>query len=1366
MINFLNRTPKTARARLSERVASKADRAHASHLFLGTTAQASLKPGDKLSLVAFARSIFATDAFIRQADQGASLSEPLDGAAATWAARALPLTDQGRSGVKSATTRADALAHLFADPIFLSAVMRGQTVAFSPGAFLQGSPAPEEDRLFAQDLIDRGSALIDPRVTAQWGLDSFSDPVHLVRYGRLAWFRGTALFDADWYQRQRGVAFEGWLAALRDYVEVGEALGLSPNPFVNAQVFMEANADILVGVRSGAERCWLNHLVARDAVEQRSAACHFDATFYATQVSPKTWAPFGSPFAHYVALGWKDGLSPNACFDALWYMRTYPNVRDDLKAGRYPNAFSHFVMVGEAEGLRPSPFFDAELYARRSEDLGRDNAISLFRHFWSQGRFENRDVGDPAARAATRAFLKRLPAQSDLVTPQGLRSADLRPEALLRASEERVEPNLADLILADQATDPTYRTAVVQALSELGRPQVRIQHGAKQQVHAGDAIRLYVSGEALGALPLRAVRAASPHAGRCEHFTHISLSQIDVAARLGAGAGSLMSGFMAWFEFSARDLKPGPQRVNLEFVFEGSGGQDLIANETVTVEILARPRRSASEAAVQVAMASYNPPREPFREQVDSILANPGTHLVISDDASPARGALSLGQFAAEPRVDIDVNAVNTGFIINFERSLYMCSPAAKTILFSDQDDLWRSDKVETLVRALDEPEVVCAFSDMRITTDDGEVISPTFWNSRTVHHFDPLTVGVANTVTGAASAFPADLVELLAPFPRYTAGLYHDQWLSVLSAAVGRIGYVDRPLYDYIQHGGNVLGFSGSRLNDTFKWPSILRRLKRARRAGRASQNDVELIALALDQTVGVMQRFVMWHEALVRVPGWFNRNDQALAQWACAAIAGRPFDAVRLKAGSARLACRAGGQAGLLAIDALIEAHLLARHLVETGVVSASDLAIHQQNEKTATASFKTRASDPSRTDFERKVEGLAARAVVVDRSMGVRVNIFLPELRLNHFFGGYHSKISLITRLRERGVETRLVLVDEARVSNAAVSEIIGAFPELEKGLAESDIQAIGLRDEPFSVGSEDALMATTWWSARVVNGLRNQLGRERFLYFIQEYEPFTFSLGTWYRAAEQTYDMPHDAIFSTEALERFFREQGAGVFSSGQKDARFLTFQNPITGLKGVPRQNLVSGRRPRLLFYARPQATEARNMYEFGLAALRRAAAELGDALNGWDLVGVGSDRNVLLDIGSGRSLRLIKKLDSYSYREMLASSDVGLSLMYTPHPSLVPLEMAAAGMVTVTNACMSKTAAAFADVSPLIRVAEAEVEAIADELVAAVRQVMAGPVRNPGVDWPTSPAEAFPDAWLDQFMDLARRSLAPSVAPR
>ena len=49
--------------------------------------------------------------------------------------------------------------------------------------------------------------------------------------------------------------------------------------------------------------------------------------------------------------------------------------------------------------------------------------------------------------------------------------------------------------------------------------------------------------------------------------------------------------------------------------------------------------------------------------------------------------------------------------------------------------------------------------------------------------------------------------------------------------------------------------------------------------------------------------------------------------------------------------------------------------------------------------------------------------------------------------------------------------------------------------------------------------------------------------------------------------------------------------------------------------------------------------------------------------------------------------------------------------MYTPHPSLVPIEMASAGMLTVTNSFENKTPEAMAAISPNLIAAEPTVEA-------------------------------------------------------
>ena len=61
--------------------------------------------------------------------------------------------------------------------------------------------------------------------------------------------------------------------------------------------------------------------------------------------------------------------------------------------------------------------------------------------------------------------------------------------------------------------------------------------------------------------------------------------------------------------------------------------------------------------------------------------------------------------------------------------------------------------------------------------------------------------------------------------------------------------------------------------------------------------------------------------------------------------------------------------------------------------------------------------------------------------------------------------------------------------------------------------------------------------------------------------------------------------------------------------------------------------------------------------------------------------------------------------------------------MYTPHPSLVPIEMASAGMLTVTNSFENKTAEAMAAISPNLITAEPSLEGLAGGLAEAAARV-------------------------------------------
>jgi hypothetical protein len=368
--------------------------------------------------------------------------------------------------------------------------------------------------------------------------------------------------------------------------------------------------------------------------------------------------------------------------------------------------------------------------------------------------------------------------------------------------------------------------------------------------------------------------------------------------------------------------------------------------------------------------------------------------------------------------------------------------------------------------------------------------------------------------------------------------------------------------------------------------------------------------------------------------------------------------------------------------------------------------------------------------------------------------RVNILIPTIDLEHFFGGYIGKLNLARRLAERGMRVRLVTVDPVAPLPTDWKRQLEAYEGL-AGVFDRIEVAFGRESQGLEVSRTDRFVATTWWTAYIARDALASLGRGRFLYLIQEYEPFTFPMGTFAALAAESYVLPHTALFSTELLRGYFRGHGIGVYADGDEagDARSESFQNAITAVPSPTAAELGARSTRRLLFYARPEPHAARNMFELGVMALNRALRD-GVFAGGWELRGIGTtSAGRRLDLGDGAHLSLLPRSEQSAYADVLREHDVGLSLMYTPHPSLVPIEMASAGMLTVTNAFENKTAEAMAAISPNISAPPPTVDGVAAALrdaVAAVDDVERR-ARGSHVAWSSEWNDSFDDGLVDRI---------------
>ena len=377
----------------------------------------------------------------------------------------------------------------------------------------------------------------------------------------------------------------------------------------------------------------------------------------------------------------------------------------------------------------------------------------------------------------------------------------------------------------------------------------------------------------------------------------------------------------------------------------------------------------------------------------------------------------------------------------------------------------------------------------------------------------------------------------------------------------------------------------------------------------------------------------------------------------------------------------------------------------------------------------------------------EKIAPLNIHISNDEPQRFNIFIPEIDFGSFFGGYIAKFNFARKLVENGNRVRIITVDRCYTKPEDWPAVVQKYQGIEDIFDKIEVETVFGREESVSFHPDDVLMATTWWSAHIVNECLHKFNSSQFLYFIQEYEAFTFPMGSYFALAHESYSFPHVALFSSPTLRDYFQTQSYGVFAS-DNDGQGVPFENAILSFD----RNLNDDRKQsrKLLFYARPDGHAARNMFEIGFIALETAIRN-GAFSDDWDFYGIGASHNDM-QLPDGRLLKMIGKVGLKEYREMLPDFDLGLALMYTPHPSLLPIEMAAAGQVVVTNTCMNKTVEELENISSNFCVAEPTVLSVAAALDTAANRVSDLVARESGarVNWSQDWDQTFSPELLKQ----------------
>lgn len=127
-------------------------------------------------------------------------------------------------------------------------------------------------------------------------------------------------------------------------------------------------------------------------------------------------------------------------------------------------------------------------------------------------------------------------------------------------------------------------------------------------------------------------------------------------------------------------------------------------------------------------------------------------------------------------------------------------------IAYCDQDDIWLPEKIEILVKEIQNNNADLICSDMYVIDSNSNIIANQIKVVRPRYVFYEQEEGfigalVHNWVTGCTSLIKTDIAKRALPFPEE---FVHDAWLAMYVSAYGKIKNLKIPLIKYRIHGTN----------------------------------------------------------------------------------------------------------------------------------------------------------------------------------------------------------------------------------------------------------------------------------------------------------------------------------------------------------------------------------------------------------------------------------------------------------------------------------------------------------------------------------------------------------------------------------
>lgn len=202
---------------------------------------------------------------------------------------------------------------------------------------------------------------------------------------------------------------------------------------------------------------------------------------------------------------------------------------------------------------------------------------------------------------------------------------------------------------------------------------------------------------------------------------------------------------------------------------------------------------------ISVCIATYNGERF-IRQQIQSIVCqlNANDEVIVSDDGS-TDATRDIIRSIGDRRIRIIEGPERKSPTLNFECAL----KAAKGdyIFLSDQDDVWKQNKVEVCMKWLQ--QYACVVSDAEVTDCKLNPLHPSLYAIMQVRPGRIYNTIWKNGYTGCCMAFRRDVLNASLPFPKSIP--MHDIWIGNVAAYKYNVKFITDKLIYFRRHDDTV---------------------------------------------------------------------------------------------------------------------------------------------------------------------------------------------------------------------------------------------------------------------------------------------------------------------------------------------------------------------------------------------------------------------------------------------------------------------------------------------------------------------------------------------------------------------------------